>query len=133
MVRYAVDFAVLPGDISYSITPDGLRHFNIEFITVAYRSDGAVANRAANGLKGTLTPAQFAALQQNGFPFHQEIDVPARGNYTIRLGVHDRSADRVGTIELPVASLKNQPATKAGASPPAAAPAALAASHERCD
>jgi len=121
--RYAIDFAVLPSDISYTTTPDGLRHFNLEFIALVYRPDGTLANRTGNILKGTLTPAQYAALQQNGFPNHLEIDVPAKSNFTIRLGVHDRSANRVGTIELPVATVSKLPAaTIAGTSSPSTAP-----------
>lgn len=120
--RYAVDFAVAPNDIAYTTTPDGNRHFHIEFITVAYRSDGAVANRTANDLKGSLTPAQFARLQQTGFPYHQEINLPLKGDYTIRLGVHDLTNNRIGTTELPVAAIKNLPPLTSLATPQPANP-----------
>jgi VWFA-related protein len=125
--RYAVDFAVLPSDFSYTTTPDGIRHFNIEFITIAYRPDGSIANRAATGLRGSLTPAQYAALQQNGFPCHQEIDVPVKASISLRLGVHDRLADRIGTIELPLAGVQNlPPATTVETSSPAPTPPSAA-------
>ena len=56
-------------------------------------------------------------------PFHQEINVPLRGDYTIRVGVHDRSANRVGTTEIPVASvMKLPPAINVGAAPPVPPP-----------
>ena len=123
--RYAVDFAVLPSDIAYTTTPDGLRHFDLEIMTLAHRPDGSVANRAANVLKGSVTPAQFAALQKYGFPYHQEINVPIKGDYTLRLGVFDRNGNRVGAIELPVSSVKSlQPAVNMGTS------SAPASAHE---
>ena len=115
--RYAVDFAVMPNDIAYTTTADGIRHFHVEFITVAYRSDGAVANRTANDVKGALTPTQFSRLQQTGFPFHQEINVPLKGDYSIRLGIHDLNSNHIGTTELPVAGIRDlPPAISLGAS-----------------
>ena len=113
--RYAVDYAVLPNDIAYTTTPDGLRHFNIEIVTIAYRSDGVAVSRLSNPLKGTLTPAQFTRIQQTGFPWHQEIDIPIKGDYSLRL--HDIAANRVGATELSIASVRNLPPTSRTAPP----------------
>jgi hypothetical protein len=32
----------------------------------------------------------------------QEIAVPVKGNYFLRVGVHDLESDRIGALEIPV-------------------------------
>jgi hypothetical protein len=75
-------------------------------------------SRLANPLKGSLTPAQFARIQQTGFPWHQEIDVPIKGDYSLRLGVHDIAANRVGTTEISIAGVRNLPPADAATPAP---------------
>ena len=36
---------------------------------------------------------------------HQQIDLPATGDYFLRIAVHDLTSDRVGAIEIPTASI----------------------------
>ena len=38
-------------------------------------------------------------MLRGGANAHQEIAVPATGEYFLRIGVHDISSDRVGAIE----------------------------------
>jgi hypothetical protein len=38
---------------------------------------------------------------QTGLPQHQEIDVPT-GEVYLRIGVHDLTTDRIGSIEIPL-------------------------------
>jgi len=47
--------------------------------------------------------------------------VPVQGNYYLRIGIHDLGSDRVGAVEIPVASLQSRQAmiTAAGQSAPA--------------
>jgi hypothetical protein len=44
-----------------------------------------------------------------GVPFHQEISVPAKGDYYLRIGVHDLRGNRVGAVEVPVEAVRNLP------------------------
>jgi len=52
---------------------------------------------------------------------HQEISVPAKGHYWLRVGVHDRVGDRMGAVEV---NLDNVNRTAPAAPAPTAAPAA---------
>jgi hypothetical protein len=45
-----------------------------------------------------------------GLFFHQQISVPLKGEFYLRIGVHDVTADRDGAVEVPVDSVKNLPA-----------------------
>jgi hypothetical protein len=42
--------------------------------------------------------------------FKQEISVPVKGEYFLRIGVHDPATDKVGAVELPVAEVSKLPA-----------------------
>ena len=37
-----------------------------------------------------------------GLPARQEIAVPVKGNYFLRVGVHDVASDHIGALEIPV-------------------------------
>ncbi len=60
------------------------------------------------------------AVASHGIQYHQEISVPVKGSYYLRIGVHDLIGDRVGAVEIPVASVQNlAPPTPPAANPPA--------------
>jgi VWFA-related protein len=120
--RYSIDYAALPGDFSYTITPDGNRHMQVEFIAIVYEPDGTIVNTTSHVLRASLTPEQYKRVQQIGFPFQQEISVPVKGDYSIRLGIHDLKTNRVGATELSVASVKNLPPLSTLAPKPAPTP-----------
>ena len=44
-------------------------------------------------------------MLRGGANAHQEIAVPATGDYFLRIAVHDLASDRVGAIEIPTASI----------------------------
>jgi hypothetical protein len=105
--RYSVDFAVVPSNITFTVTPDGMHHTLVAFVTVVYDQDGVLVNRISRAVPATLTPDQYRNVMQHGFPYHQEISVPVKGQYSIRTGVHDIRTNRIGTTELPVAAVRN--------------------------
>jgi hypothetical protein len=44
-------------------------------------------------------------MLRTGANASQQIDVPATGDYFLRIGVHDLASDRVGAIEVPTVSI----------------------------
>lgn len=63
--------------------------------------------------------AKPEAIQQfikEGIRYQQHIAVPTKGEFYLRVGIHDRIGDKAGTIEFPVASIATPPAQPA--SPP---------------
>ena len=48
-------------------------------------------------------------LERGGFQFHEEISVPVRGEYVLRIAVHDVQGDRVGAVEIPISSVSGLP------------------------
>jgi len=122
--RYTIDYAVAPSNISYKVSQDGVRHAIIEFVAVVYQPDGVIINHTSRQVGAAITPEQFKRLQQVGIQFRQEISVPVKGEYTIRVGVHDLANNRIGATEINVGAIKNLPPLSTLQPPPQPQPAA---------
>jgi hypothetical protein len=114
--RYAIDIAADAKDIKITPTADGHYEFSTELITYVYDAGGAVVNMAVEKARGNLTLSSYANMRRVGVPFHQEISVPASGEYYIRTSLHDLASDRYGAVEIPVASIAKL--TPVAAAPP---------------
>ena len=53
-----------------------------------------------------IDDAQYQDLLEHGITARHEIAVPAKGNYFLRLGVHDTVNDRIGSLEIAVDQVK---------------------------
>ena len=45
-------------------------------------------------------------MLKTGAIANNEIDAPAKGDYFLRIAVHDLTTDRVGALEIPTASIQ---------------------------
>jgi len=116
--RYRVDFAIDPRAIHFTQGADGNRHETLEFVTHVYDAEGNLVDSVGTSIKTTVTPAEYEQFRRTGLPFHHEVSVPAKGDYFLRIAMHDVEADQVGAIELPVASVQGlQPMAAAASSP----------------
>jgi VWFA-related protein len=87
-------------------TPDGLRHGTVEFAAIVYDQQGQPVNSLLSTAQLDLTDATFRKLLQDGISMRQQIAVPVKGNYFVRLGVHDVPGDHVGALEVPLDALR---------------------------
>ncbi|HEY6376821.1 MAG TPA: VWA domain-containing protein, partial [Edaphobacter sp.] len=120
--RYTIDFAANPRDIAFTHTPEGNYQDGIQFLTYLYDQDGTVLNTTGATVNANLPQAAYAASLRSGLQFHQQISVPAKGAYYLRIGIHDVAGDHVGAIEIPIAAVSKLPPADAPAAPPAKAP-----------
>ena len=120
--RYTIDFAADPRDISFTQSPGGNYLGDIQFLTYLYDQDGTLLNTTGSAVKANLPPAAYAASLHGGLQFHQQISVPVKGAYYLRIGIHDVAGDHVGAIEIPIAAVSKMPPADAPAAPPAKAP-----------
>ena len=116
--RYAVDFAIDPKDFTF-VQVEGNQRDVIQFVTFVYDQDGRLINQAGATLRADFTPAVFADFVKRPFSYNQDISVPTKGSYFLRIAVHDGNSDRAGAVEIPVDAVKGLP--------PLSAPAANAA------
>ena len=115
--RYAIDFALNARDISFSQS-EGLLHGAFEFVIFVYDTNGALVNRSGSTLHADLKPAVYMNFLHHPLSYNQDISVPRKGDYFLRIAVHDLNSDRVGAVEVPVDSVRNLPPLSADATPP---------------
>jgi hypothetical protein len=83
-------------------TPDGVHHGRVEFVTLVYNPEGVRVNSLITTVALDVSDAHFAKMLASGLPVQQEIAVPVKGNYFLRVGVHDAASDHIGALEIPV-------------------------------
>jgi VWFA-related protein len=118
--RYAIDIAADPSSINIQRASDGNYHALLQFLTYVYDHDGNLINVESNPVRATYSPTVYLQILHTGIPYHEEISVPVKGTYFIRIGLHDLATNHIGALEVPVDSIKNLPpiATAASTEPP---------------
>lgn len=99
-MKVGVDFLVDPSTISTEDVGGG-KKLALEFHVAAYGADRKIAGQKDVAIKPTLKPAQFESMQQQGLPYHVDLELPP-GSYLLRLGVVDQRSGLVGTADLPM-------------------------------
>jgi hypothetical protein len=98
--KLGVDFLVDPSTISTEDAGGG-KKLAVEFHVAAYGADRKMAGQKDVAIKPTLKPADFTRIQQQGLPYHVDVEL-APGRYTLRLGVVDQHSGIIGTADLPL-------------------------------
>jgi VWFA-related protein len=107
--RYAVTFMANPKQLNWTVAADGAHRCTLEFMTFVYDADGARINVQYNAVGAAIPEARFASVQNGNIKYVQQISVPAKGEYYLRLGMRDVASDHVGAVELPVAAVAKLP------------------------
>lgn len=100
--NFNLDIQTNPYSLNVTQSPDGKRHGSLQFVTALYTADGEMINSIESKISFDLTDAGYRKLLKNGLPVKQQIAVPVKGNYFLRVGVHDLNSDRMGAVEIPV-------------------------------
>jgi hypothetical protein len=104
--RYSISYVIDVHGIQFAPALDGNYRGDFEYGVRVYNADGdEVMNSVSKTVSPILPPSVYKSMLSGGANAHQEIDVPATGDYFLRIGVHDLSSDRVGTIEVPTTSI----------------------------
>ena len=99
--KVGVDFIVDPATISTEDAGGAGRRLALEFHVAAYGVDRKMAGQKDVAIKPTLKPAEFTRIQQQGVPYHLDVELPP-GRYTLRLGVVDQHSGVIGTADQPL-------------------------------
>jgi hypothetical protein len=100
-VSYSIDI----DSIAFSRAGDGRYHADFEFGAMVYNGDGDLVNTASMHVRPVLSAAAYQAMLKDGAKAYQKIDVPANGDSTLRIGVHDLTSDHVGALEVPTSAI----------------------------
>jgi len=101
--RYAVDFAVTPGDLRLEQSSDAARRGEIEVMLVAYDSQGKPLNLVATRSEIRISAEDYPKVLKGGLQIHKEIDVP-QGEAFLRTGIYDLKSNNAGTLGIPLAA-----------------------------
>jgi hypothetical protein len=99
--KVRIDYAVDAHDIQFEDTPDHRKRAFVEFIVVAWSKDNHGDGNALGSTDVTYSQDEYKEFLKTGFPAHQELKL-GPGNYLLRLGVMDRSNQKIGTVEVPL-------------------------------
>jgi VWFA-related protein len=100
---YRIHYSVSARAIQLTPTPDSNYHAKLEFVAVVYDDEGQMVNSKRKQAPIELDDATYQRLIRNGrIGIDLSIAIPAKGNYFLRMGVHDVSANKVGALEVPV-------------------------------
>jgi VWFA-related protein len=87
-------------------TAAGMRHGQIEFVTLVYDQNGNRVNSLFTTAELNVSEEHYRKLLLDGLPVRQEIAIPVKGNYFLRIGVHDAASDHIGALEIPVDQIR---------------------------
>lgn len=91
-----------PHPLRLTQTPDGVRHGEMQFVAVVYDQTGVQVNSLQQKMTFVLDEEHYRMLLKSAVPATMEIAVPVKGNFFLRVGVHDLASDRAGAVEIPV-------------------------------
>ena len=111
VVRYGLDFAILPQDVRLATNPDGVRTGALEIAVIAYDSDGRALNAISKKIPIRLHADVLAKMQRVGFQLHEEIDLP-EADVFLQTGIYDLTANHAGTLEIPLHVVAASPVLK---------------------
>lgn len=100
--RYYVDLKIDSHSLLYDSSPDGTLHSKAEFTLVVYDSDGRRVNYLDSGFQLNLKAPQLAQTMETGVRIRLPLDMPM-GRFSLRIAVHDLTAGRAGSLEIPIA------------------------------
>lgn len=109
--RYSVDFALDLSDLNLKLDPDGSHKGRLNLSMILYNKYGQVASREDHLVDLSIKPNVYAIFQKTGVQMHSEISVP-KGQFWLRTGVYDERSRKVGTMEVPLSSVKESIASK---------------------
>jgi VWFA-related protein len=104
VTRYAITYTIPVEGLDLQVKPDGTRHASLEVTMLAYDYNGKALNWTVRAVELDLKPDRWQIYQQMGVAFRLEFDIP-NGEIYLRTGIYDNVTTKVGTIEIPMASV----------------------------
>lgn len=100
--NFTIYIASSVNDFDFQLQPDGTRISGARFATVVYDPDGQPMTLFSQNAQAKITPAAFQQMSQSGVQYQEQISVPMKGEYFLRIGLKDNLSGKVGAIEIPV-------------------------------
>ncbi len=105
--RYSVNYQIDPAGLVFFSQPGGKARTDFDLIVFVYTAQGDLLNSFHQPLSYTGEDRDVRDLFQHGMLRHTEVSVPAKGEYFLRIAVHDLHRDHYGAVEVPTAQVAN--------------------------
>jgi hypothetical protein len=105
---YTVEFTADGKTLQLTKGSDGLRHGRMAFVSIVYDQTAQNVNSILTTTNLDIDEDQYKELLEHGVTARQQIAVPAKGSFFLRLGVHDTVKDRIGALEIAVDQVRPQ-------------------------
>jgi VWFA-related protein len=99
--RVVVNFGIDPHTLAFQQKDDGLEHASVGCTVWAYPKRGDEGRADGGILNAALKPDEFQKIMASYFPCQRSLDLKP-GEYTLRLGVMDRTTNLVGTASVSI-------------------------------
>jgi hypothetical protein len=103
--RYMVNFAIDRGDVRLKEEADGLHTGKLVISMIVYDRYGNLVTRKDHIVVLNFKPDIYKLYEKTGIQLRDSVEVP-RGQYWLRTGVYDTATNKVGTLEVPLSSVK---------------------------
>lgn len=105
--RYSVNYAINPGDLIFLRTGDGKIHTDFDLVIFVFNADGELINSLGNSVHLAGSLEEIKKMIAQGILCHEEVSAPAKGEYFLRIAVHDLRRDHYGAVEVATADVRN--------------------------
>lgn len=99
--KMSVVFHIDPKTIQFQHGSDGLEHAELNCVVWAYPKKGEPIRAEGGTITAGLPANEFEKMIKSFFPCQQALDLKP-GQYTLRLGVLDRTTNLIGTLTTPL-------------------------------
>jgi hypothetical protein len=101
LVRYGFQYAIPASQFTFTSGPNSTHHGSVELDLAAFDADGKLVTGLSQTVTMPLSDAGYQKFIQGPFRFLQQLDLPS-GQLFLRIGVLDRTSNKVGTLEIPL-------------------------------
>ena len=106
---FKIFYRLTPDQFQLTALPSGLHHGAIEVVTLVLDNQGTMINSLITSVEMNLNPANYAKAMDGGVELLSQVAVPEKGNYFLRVGVHDKSSGKSGALEFSTNDVKVGP------------------------
>jgi VWFA-related protein len=103
--NYAIHYSIDTRPMQFRQDADGVYHNRLEYVAELYDNQGTRLNGVISGANVDVDDASYQRMMKSGMGVDQEIALPAKGMFFLRLGVHDVNGNLMGTLEIPTESI----------------------------
>ncbi len=99
--KLSVVFHIDPRTLMFQQGSDGLAHAELNCVVWAYPKKGDPVRAEGGTITAGLPAGEYEKMMKSFFPCQRTLDLKP-GQYTLRLGVLDRTANLIGTLSTPL-------------------------------